>query len=93
MLLSPVGSGSLQDEVRTLQTQLEETRRWNASLQARLQQQTSNQRGGGVGGDSPHKITESTRNNKSTPGTSVLYDTFGRCYLYYLFCVPSVTHC
>ena len=81
MHLSPTGSGSLQDEVRTLQTQLEETRRWNASLQARLQQQTSNQRGGGVGGDSPHKNTEATRSNKSTPGTSVLYDTFGELTL------------
>ena len=70
------------EQIRSLQNQLEEMRRWNSALQTRLQQQPTNQRGGGVGGakDSPLKggdnrgVTEQA----TSADTSFMNNTFGK---------------
>ena len=61
-------------KVRSLQTQLEESSRWNTSLQARLSQQpVSQQRGGGVGG--AQDTTDSILRTPTRHSTSMLHDS------------------
>ena len=78
-----------EEQIRSLQTQLEEMRRWNASLQTRLQQQPTNQRGGGVGGakDSPLKHPELPSHSQlSSANSSFMYNTYGELSAaWYLF--------
>ena len=71
-----------REQIRSLQTQLEEMRRWNNSLQTRLQQQPTNQRGGGVGGakDSPLKNDARGPSQPASVNTSLMYDTLGRWF-------------
>ena len=76
------------EQIRSLQNQLEEMRMWNSALQTRLQQQPTNQRGGGVGGakDSPLKGGDSRggTDQATSADTSFMHDTFGKsCHFYY----------
>ena len=82
-----------RDEIRSLQNQLEEMQRWNSALQARVQHQPTNQRGGGVGGakdsplrgvggakDSPLRgaETRAVTEQGTSANSSFMFDTFGK---------------
>ncbi len=73
--ISPESVATLTEQIGHLQTQLEESRRWNASLQLRLgQQQPIKHRGGGVGGA---KDTTITHNATEAQEPSYLHDSLG----------------